>query len=62
VVEALRRLPENMRVVLTLHYLADRDVQQIAAELDIPEGTVKSRLSRARDAMAAVLSEEPDHE
>ena len=62
VVEALRRLPENMRVVLTLHYLADRDVQQIAAELDIPEGTVKSRLSRARDALAAVLSEEQDHE
>jgi RNA polymerase sigma-70 factor (ECF subfamily) len=62
VVEALRRLPENMRVVLTLHYLADRDVQQIAAELDIPEGTVKSRLSRARDALAAVMSGESDHE
>ena len=62
VVEALRRLPEHMRVVLALHYLADRDVQQIAAELGIPEGTVKSRLSRAREALAGLLSEEADHE
>lgn len=62
VVEALRRLPEEMRVVLTLHYLADRQVHQIAEELGIPEGTVKSRLYRARAALAAQLSEEPDHD
>jgi RNA polymerase sigma-70 factor (ECF subfamily) len=58
VVEALRRLPENLRIVLVLHYLADRQVHQIAAELGVAEGTVKSRLSRGRDAMAALLREE----
>ena len=33
VVDALRQLPENFRVVLVLHYLADRQVAQIADEL-----------------------------
>ncbi|MBF4762838.1 SigE family RNA polymerase sigma factor [Nocardioides islandensis] len=58
VVDALRRLPENLRVVLVLHYLADRQVHQIAEELGVAEGTVKSRLSRGRDALAAELGQE----
>ena len=58
VVDALRQLPEALRLVLVLHYLADRKVDQIAAELDLPEGTVKSRLSRGRAALAAALGEE----
>ena len=64
VVDALRRLPENQRVVLVLHYFADRQVQQIAEELGVAEGTVKSRLSRGRDALAAMLtmSKEDDHD
>ena len=62
VVDALRRLPENLRVVLVLHYLADRQVHQIADELGIAEGTVKSRLSRGRAAMATLLGEEPGRE
>ena len=57
VVEALRRLPESLRIVLVLHYLADRQVHQIAAELEIAEGTVKSRLSRGREALAVLLGE-----
>jgi RNA polymerase sigma-70 factor, ECF subfamily len=57
VVDALRRLPENQRVVLVLHYFADRRVDQIAAELGIAEGTVKSRLSRGRDALAVLLGD-----
>jgi RNA polymerase sigma-70 factor, ECF subfamily len=58
VVEALRRLPESQRVVLVLHYFADRQVHQIAEELGIAEGTVKSRLSRGRDALATMLKED----
>jgi RNA polymerase sigma-70 factor (ECF subfamily) len=61
VVDALRRIPENLRLVLVLHYLADRKVAQIADELGIAEGTVKSRLSRGREALAALL-EEDGHE
>ena len=58
VVDALRRLPESQRVVLVLHYLADRQVHQIAEELGIAEGTVKSRLSRGRDALALLMKED----
>ena len=62
VVDALRRLPENQRVVLVLHYFADRQVNQIAEELGIAEGTVKSRLSRGRDALAVLLGDVDDVE
>jgi RNA polymerase sigma-70 factor, ECF subfamily len=58
VIDALRRLPEPQREVLALHYLADLPVQEIASTLGIPEGTVKSRLMRAREALAAELGKE----
>ena len=58
VVDALRQLPENQRVVIVLHYFADRRVDQIADELGIAEGTVKSRLSRGREALATMLKED----
>ena len=45
-------------MVLVLHYFADRQVHQIAEELGIAEGTVKSRLSRGRDALATMLKED----
>ena len=45
------------REVVVLHYLADLGTAAIAAELGIPEGTVKSRLSRARARLAALLDE-----
>ena len=60
VVDALRQLPENQREVLVLHYFADRQVHQIAEELGIAEGTVKSRLSRGRDALAVILGEQQE--
>ena len=42
--------------MIALHYLADLPVDTIAEELGIPPGTVKSRLSRGRDALAAHLA------
>ncbi len=62
VIQALRQLPEPQREVLALHYLADQQVAQIAELLGVAEGTVKSRLMRGREALAALLSEEEDHE
>ena len=56
VIDALRALPEQQRHVIALHYLADLPVEQIADELGVPSGTVKSRLSRGRDALAAQLA------
>jgi RNA polymerase sigma-70 factor (ECF subfamily) len=52
---ALRSLPKAFREVIVLHYLADLAVDEIAQVLDVPVGTVKSRLSRGRAALAAQL-------
>ena len=52
---ALAQLPQAQRVVLTLHYLCDLDVAEIARELGAPTGTVKARLSRGREALAQLL-------
>ena len=57
---ALAQLPAHQRVVVVLHYLVDLSVDEIAITLKIPAGTVKSRLSRARAHLAAVLGEDPD--
>jgi RNA polymerase sigma-70 factor (ECF subfamily) len=58
-VEALAKLDPAHRTVVVLHYLADRSVRDIALELGIPEGTVKTRLARSRELLAPLLS---DHE
>ena len=58
VVEALRTLPEAQRTVVALRFLADLHLHDIAAELGIPEGTVKSRLNRGLAALAGSLTEE----
>ena len=60
IVEALAQLDRDQREVVVLHYLADVRVSEIARELGIPEGTVKSRLSRARTRLADLLDEKED--
>ncbi len=49
--DAIESLPFNQRVVVVLHYLNDLDLQQIAEVLDLPVGTVKSRLFYSREAL-----------
>lgn len=62
VVEALATLDADQRQVVVLHHLADLGVGEIARELGIPEGTVKSRLARARPRLAEFLTEgEEEH-
>jgi len=57
---ALRQLPEPQRRALALHYLLDLPIGQIATETGVPEGTVKSWLSRGRAGLAEALREEVD--
>lgn len=52
---ALSRVPHEFRVVLVLRYVADLDYAEIAEILDIPVGTVRSRLSRGKAALAEQL-------
>ena len=56
-VGAVRALPERQRLVVVLHYWLDTSVDEIAAYLEIPVGTVVSRLSRARVALREQLEE-----
>lgn len=59
---ALARLDPPMRAVLVLRDLQDLDYQQIGEALEIPVGTVKSRLFRARAALRAAAEVEPGDE
>lgn len=52
---AVRALPERPRMVVALHYAGDRPLNEIAAILSVPEGTVRSDLSRARAALVVTL-------
>lgn len=49
--EGLSRLPEDFRTIIVLYDLRGLAYQEIAEVLDIPLGTVKSRLNRARAAL-----------
>jgi RNA polymerase sigma-70 factor (ECF subfamily) len=54
---ALRRLPRGQRDALALHYLVDLPLGEVAETLGVTVGTVKSRLSRGRRALADLLAE-----
>ena len=54
----LAALERDKRRVLRLHYLEGRSVAEIASELGVPPGTVKSRLYNARNELRRRLEEE----
>jgi len=54
--EAVRSLEEELCVVVTLFYIEDLALKDIALMLDMPEGTVKSRLHRAREKLVRFLN------
>jgi RNA polymerase sigma factor (sigma-70 family) len=53
--EAVDALPEKLRVVTVLAAIQEHDVASVARLLELPEGTVKSRLHLARKALAEKL-------
>jgi len=57
-VTALRTLPADQRRALVLHHIVDLPVTEVAHEMAVAVGTVKSWLHRGRAALAAHLAEE----
>ena len=53
--DAIRRLPDADREVVSFRYLLELSEAETAAALDVPVGTAKSRLSRAMDRLRATL-------
>ena len=56
--EAVYNLPEKVRDVTVLYYLKEWKITEIAEELDMPEGTVKRKLSEARAILSETLKPE----
>ena len=56
--DAVCALPEDYRVATVLFYYEDMTTAEIAKTLGVREGTVRSRLSRARNRLRTLLEEE----
>ena len=54
--DAMRRLPVDLQIAMELHYWEDLTTAELAAVLEIPQGTVKSRLRRGREALQEELA------
>ena len=55
ILQLVNRLPKAHREAITLYYLEDRDVKEVARLLGLSEGTVKSHLHRGRRALADMM-------
>lgn len=52
---SLQELPDDLRTALTLREIEELSYEEIAAAMDCPVGTVRSRIFRAREAIATNL-------
>ena len=53
--QALDQLPDEFRLPVVLRDVADLDYAEIAEQLGLPPGTVRSRIARGRAKLAALL-------
>ena len=56
--QAVLELEEGLRLPILLHYIEGYSVAEVARMLRLPQGTVKSRLSRGRERLRIMLQEE----
>lgn len=59
VMNAIATLPGPQRAALALFYLEELSVAEIAIAIDVPPGTVKTRLMRARNKVRTILEGAP---
>jgi RNA polymerase sigma-70 factor (ECF subfamily) len=57
---AIRSLPPAQRAAVALFHLEDMSIAEVAVALDVPAGTVKTRLMHARRTLRRVLEGDPD--
>lgn len=55
VMEAMKKLKPELRIVMTLHYVDGYSIQEMTDALGIPEGTVKTRMRSARKQLSRTL-------
>lgn len=53
--DVLQKLPEEFRIVIVLYYYANLPIREIAEMLEIPVGTVKSRMNRGKRQLKEML-------
>lgn len=58
--DALEKLPPGQRAAIALFYLEELSVAEISVALDVPVGTVKTRLLHARRKLRAILEGDDD--
>ena len=58
VMKAVHSLPAAFRETILLYYYQGYDISEISQMLDLPEGTISSRLSRARKKLEEILKDE----
>jgi RNA polymerase sigma-70 factor (ECF subfamily) len=58
-IAALQRIPVDLQLALELHYWEELSIEELAEVLEIPPGTVKSRLHRARTLLREAMSVVP---
>lgn len=54
--ETVDKLDKELKILVTLYYYQDMSIKDISQSLNIPKGTIKSRLSRARNKLKEMLS------
>lgn len=60
VINAVNVLPEYQRAMIVMYHSENLSYEEIAAALDLPIGTVKSRLNRARLSLREILSKDEE--
>jgi RNA polymerase sigma-70 factor, ECF subfamily len=55
--DALNRLPEGHRLAVVMFYFEECSYREIADELNVPIGTVMSRLARAKEQLRSIMIE-----
>ena len=57
---AINQLPAMFKEVILLHYYQGYGINEIADMMELPEGTISSRLSRGRKKLEAILTKGGD--